>query len=202
MARTGITKQQVVKAIEELKRRNHPITVSAIRDELGTGSYSTISTYLSAWKEASEQQKIADYPEIPEQIRRSFDDMWRAAWEAAQESVQAEREALTTARTLIEREKEEMAAEIARLESEISDQTAERHKLTETLALKTEAMHKLEKTKNDLELQNARLDERNKSSEQRAHDLKEELEKLHARFQEVTNVSKRPSSKNTPDAKE
>lgn len=44
---------------------------------------------------------------------------------------------------------------------------------------------------NELKIENARLDERSKSAENRAGVLEEELDKLYARFQEATENPKK-----------
>ena len=186
MARTGISKEQVTKAIEALIEDNHPVTVSSIRDHLGSGSYSTISTHLAKWREDNDSTKIAGHPDIPENVDKAFRSVWATAWKMAQEDIQSERETLAVARSQMEQEKRDMTAEISRLEIE---NTAQEEQLKQTIGelfIKSEELTVANNIVNDLRIENARLDERVKSAEGRAGELKEELDKLHIRFKEVT----------------
>lgn len=50
MARCGVQKEDVFEIAEKLHQRGIIPTISNIRIFLGTGSYTTISRYLYAWK--------------------------------------------------------------------------------------------------------------------------------------------------------
>lgn len=52
MARRGINKQKVFEAADRLAARGERVTVTRLREEMGnTGSYTTISAYLKAWRD-------------------------------------------------------------------------------------------------------------------------------------------------------
>ena len=93
-----------------------------------------------------------------------------------------------------------MEDEIIRLEAQIAAQGDEIKKMDEELAEKTNALSAAQNAVNELKIENARLDERAKYSEKRAGELKDELDKLHARLKEVTtqaNSSPRSRQKKT-----
>ena len=91
----------------------------------------------------------------------------------------------------MEQEQRDMAAEITRLEAESAAQGDEVKKGVALLSEREKALSAAQNAINELKIENARLDERSKSAENRAGDLKEELDKLHARFQEVTEKPKK-----------
>ena len=191
MARTGITKEGVFEAIEALREDNHPVTVSSVRDQLGSGSYSTISTHLAAWREANDKSKSSDHPDMPENVNKAFRQVWAMAWKEAQSTIQAEREALALARQQMEQDRKDMAGEISRLEVENTAQGDKIKKEGELLSEKDKELSEAQNALNNLKIENARLDERAKSAESRAGELKEELDKLHDRLREVTEKQKK-----------
>jgi vacuolar-type H+-ATPase subunit I/STV1 len=191
MARAGISQEQVIEAIETLMQAGHPVTVSSVRDHLGSGSYSTISTHLAKWREANDNRKTPDYPDMPDNVDKAFRQVWAMAWKNAQETIQAEREALAAARKQMEQEQRDMEAEITRLEAESAAQGDEVKRGAALLSEKEKALSAAQNAINELKIDNARLDERSKSAENRAGELKEELDKLHTRFQEATEKAKK-----------
>ena len=191
MARIGISEQQVIEAAEALLHAGQAVTVSAVREAIGSGSFSTINGFLAKWKESNADRKPVDVPDMPDSVSRAMRQLWASAWKEGQDGIKAEREALETARRDMERERRDMAHEIARLETETTAQAEELAKFTETLENKTNALESVEQAANELKIENARLDERAKAAEIRAGELREELARLHARFQELVNQRKR-----------
>lgn len=190
MARQGISEQQVIEAAEQLARDGQAVTVSAVREVIGSGSFSTINGYLGKWKESGDRSKPGDAPDMPETVGRAMRQLWAAAWKEAQDGIKAERDALEAARRDMERERRDMAHEITRLETENGTQAEEIARLSSALADKTGALETADKAANDLKIENARLDERAKAAEGRAGELRDELAKLHASFQELAGQPK------------
>jgi len=133
---------------------------------------------------------------MPELVGRAVRQLWTAAWKEAQDDIKAEREGLDAARREMERERRDMANEIARLEAENSTQAEEITRLSDLLAEQTTAKDEAEKANNALRIDNARLDERAKAAEGRAGELRDELEKLHGRLQEL--AAARPKAEPVP----
>lgn len=190
MARQGLSQEQIFTAAQTLLDRGQNVTVSAIRDTLGSGSYSTISTHLAKWREANDNTKPADIPSIPETVVQSMGQVWAVAWKEAQALIKAERDGLELARRDMEREKQDMDVEITRLEAENNVQGGQIESIESLLAEKEKALNAALASENQLKIDNARLDERVKLLESRAGELKEELGKLHSRLQEATAKTK------------
>ena len=191
MARIGISQEQVAEAAQALLDEGQNATVASIRKKLGSGSYTTISTHLTKWRETNNNLKPADIPEIPPTIFNALHQVWALAWKESQTQIRAERDGLDAVRQEIEREKGDMASEISRLEAENTVQGEELKKAEETLSEKTAALSNAENTLNQLKLENARIDERSKSTEKRAEELKDELTQLHQRFKEMAETQKK-----------
>ncbi len=195
MARQGISEQQVIEAAEQLAQSGQAVTVSAVREVIGSGSFSTINGYLAKWKDSTDKGKAADVPDMPEAVGRAMRHLWGAAWNEAQSGIKAEREGLEAARREMERERRDMAQEIARLEAENAAQGDELARLKEQLTAETAAKTKAEAELNTLRVENARLDERAKAAESRGDELRQELGQLNARLQELAATVKPESGK-------
>ena len=94
---------RVAAAAEAVAARGDNPTLSAVRAELGGGSFSTISPALRAWKA---QQAHTDAPvgePLPQPLQEAAAagaaQLWAAALEIASERLSAERTALDAART-------------------------------------------------------------------------------------------------------
>ena len=200
MARQGISEQQVIEAAEQLAQSGQAVTVSAVREVIGSGSFSTINGYLAKWKDSTDKGKAADVPDMPEAVGRAMRHLWGAAWNEAQSGIKAEREGLEAARREMERERRDMAQEIARLEAENAAQGDELAKVKAQLAVETAARSKAETELNAIKIENARLDERAKAAESRGDELRQELAQLNARFQELAAQAKpeKPDSGKKP----
>lgn len=72
MARQGISKAQVYTAAAELREEGIAPTVQAVRERIGSGSYSTINTHLADWKAENAAQAVADIPAMPEKVQEAF----------------------------------------------------------------------------------------------------------------------------------
>ena len=206
MARQGVTEQQVIEAAEGLAASGQPATVSAVREVLGSGSFTTINAHLAKWREGSGGKGAAsDVPDMPEGVGRAARAFWGAAWKEAQDGIQGERETLDAARRDLARERQDMTAEILRLEGENTRQADELDRLREALAKAEAERMDAKETAQALRVENARLDERAKAAETHGAGLQDELDKLHTRFQELAAKLAPPapeaakSRKKTPD---
>jgi len=182
MARQGISEQQVIEAAEQLAQSGQAVTVAAVREVIGSGSFSTINGFLAKWKDSGDR-KPADIPDMPDNVARAMRQLWAAAWRDAQAAIQAEREALDAGRREMEQARREMGQEIARLEAENGQQAEAMARLNGELAEKAAALDMAEKSAAHLQVENARLDERAKAAETRSAELKEELARLHRQFE-------------------
>lgn len=119
MARPGVTREQVFEAAEAIVAEDQSPTIVAVRSRLGGGSPNTIAPLLAEWREANENRKVETLPPLPEPVEAAMRQVWGTAWKSAQGQLEAEREALLTARKEIEKERAEMLGEIGRLDAEL-----------------------------------------------------------------------------------
>ena len=117
MARSGITKEQVFETAAALAEEGTRPTVNNIRERLGSGSYSTITAHLAAWREDSAAVVAPAPSDIPEAVQSSFGRVWALANKAARDELETQREAFENLRREMDTERGELLAEIARLEA-------------------------------------------------------------------------------------
>lgn len=88
MARTGITKDQVAAAADAIKARGQTPTIAAIRNEIGSGSFTTIAQHLASWKNEAQEAAEQDQP-LPEAVEnaalQAIATIWRVAMNMAGE---------------------------------------------------------------------------------------------------------------------
>lgn len=190
MARPGITEQEVIDAAETLTQAGEAVTVVAVRDVIGSGSFSTINTFLTKWKDTAGSRKADGVPEMPESVGRAMRQLWGAAWKEAQDGLRIERDALEAARRDMERERRDMAQEIARLETQTEGQGEEIKQQAAALAEKDAALGSAHATNQNLMLENARLDERVKASEKDRDNLTQTNAALSARLDHAAQTLK------------
>ena len=104
MARSGITKEQVYEAAGALLEEGTVPTVQSVRERIGSGSYSTVSSHLAQWRQ-EHGQVPANIPEMPEKVLGVFHQAWATAIRTAQDHVETQREALEAMRREMNQEK-------------------------------------------------------------------------------------------------
>jgi hypothetical protein len=119
MARPGVAADRITETIRQLEAEGVEPTVTAIRDRLGTGSFSTIGAILSDWRQSRAKEARPVVPEPADSVRGLFGQLWAEAWNSAMKVHEPERQAFARDRQEYERGKGEMLAEIARLETEL-----------------------------------------------------------------------------------
>ena len=92
MARQGISKEQVYEAAAALREEGISPTVQAVRERIGSGSFSTISGHLADWKAEHAAQGPADIPPIPEKVQAAFAQIWATAARSAHAQTEGIRE--------------------------------------------------------------------------------------------------------------
>jgi hypothetical protein len=73
MARQGISKEQVYTAAAELREEGTAPTVQAVRERIGSGSFSTINTHLGLTQ--CHSGKDGFFP-VTHRLRRISDHVW------------------------------------------------------------------------------------------------------------------------------
>jgi chromosome segregation ATPase len=133
MARTGLTREQVLETAEALLLEGQTPTVVSIRTRLGGGSTVNITRWLGEWKAENDLRRVETLPTMPAAVEAAMRQVWGAAWKETQTQIEAEREALANLRKDIERERTEMLAEINRLDGELEAAKTEIQQVNEAL---------------------------------------------------------------------
>src|SRR5512135_353578 len=142
MGRPGIEQSKIREVIDELDAERKAISVTSIRERLGSGSYSTLGAVLAAWRRERAEAVLPTVPAIPEGVSRLVGSLWAEAWKAADSVHEPERQAFQRERAEHERLRAEKGQEIARLEAELSRVEAERESARDAL---TKAGEELER---------------------------------------------------------
>ncbi len=185
MARKGITKEQIFEAATSLQEAGMAPTVQAVRERIGSGSYSTINTHLPDWRKEHAEEALVNIPEIPEKIMTAFNQVWTGAIKSAQDDVETQRQALEAMRREMDKENVGMAAEIKRLETEQEETDGKLETVTQELIDTRAGKASAEEQIINLQIENARLDERAKATEEQVINHREQLSRLQEQFAEL-----------------
>jgi len=165
MSRNGITQEQVFEAAANLSSNQQPVTVQAVREALGVGSFTTITQHLRKWREQTKPVTTvtAVPPEVEAATSRAVTSIWQVAEDLMRREIETIKQATQYQVHEYQHSFEEALQEIARLERQIQTQTqqiADLHEQTGTLrdALMQSKAHLLAQTSREKDLMN-RLDE-------------------------------------------
>ena len=88
MSRIGITQEQVFTAAQHLTDEKRDVTVQAVRDALGVGSYTTVTQHLRQWREqAKSTASPTPPPEVHAMAAKAAASLWGVAHEQAQREI-------------------------------------------------------------------------------------------------------------------
>jgi chromosome segregation ATPase len=176
MARQGISKEQVYTAAAELREEGTAPTVQAVRERIGSGSFSTINTHLADWKVENAAQGPADIPAMPEKVQDAFNRIWATAARSAQEGFETQREALEAVRKEMDRERASMAEEIERLEKDLEETTTQAAQFEADLTIERQAGEEKAGQVTALTVANARLEEQVKAAQAETRAMRNALD--------------------------
>src|SRR3974377_1211627 len=120
-----INQDRIREAIKELEAEKKEVNAIAIRERLGSGSYSTIAAVLATWRREQAAAVRPIVPEMPEALTHLLRHLWAEAWKAADSNHEPERETFQRERAEHEQQRAEKDHEIARLEAELARVEAE-----------------------------------------------------------------------------
>jgi len=154
MARNGVGDAQVREVIEELHAEGGAVTITGIRERLGTGSYGTISRILFNWREEQKSVKQPLVPEPPDVVSALMSRLWDEAYSAAESQHDAERQAFAQQQAQFRRTEKELLDAISTLENKAqqleSANSTLSHELAQTLDGLKAANIKLDSLRDDL----------------------------------------------------
>src|SRR3954470_24780452 len=93
MARPGVGTERIEEVIRQLETEGIEPTVTAVRERLGSGSFSTIGAVLSDWRQSRAKETRPAVPEPSDSVRGLFGQLWAEAWNSAMKVHEPEREA-------------------------------------------------------------------------------------------------------------
>lgn len=118
MSRSGITPEQVFAAASDVRDRGQTVSVQAVRQVLGAGSFTTIAQHLRAWRAHTEAPPpIALPPVIAAAATQALTAMWTAACTLARQEIDAVRAQAATETQAAQAATQEALQEVARLEA-------------------------------------------------------------------------------------
>jgi chromosome segregation ATPase len=129
MARPGISYEAVkAAAVALLEQGIHP-SVLRLREQLGTGSHSTINDHLKRWQqEMAERPVLVLPPAVPPAVMPALEAFWRIAVEHAEATYQAQREqaeqtiaAAQQAQAVAQQKAQQAHAEAGELRQQLSE---------------------------------------------------------------------------------
>src|SRR5512135_2128551 len=111
MGRPRVEPEKIREVISVLEAEGEPVSVTAIRERLGSGSYSTIGAVLHTWHREQAAAMLPAVAAIPERVTHLVQNLWAEACKAATNVHEPEREKFQRERAEQERLKAEMNQE-------------------------------------------------------------------------------------------
>lgn len=146
MARKGITYNQVFASAEAIKARGIAPTISAVRNELGEGSFTTISQHLQKWKlETADHADLQTLPqEVEEKALETITVLWNIAVREASNDIKAIKQEYTDKEIILKEELKQHIEEIIQLEKQVQKLELEKEKAEEKTKTEEAKTHQLE----------------------------------------------------------
>lgn len=174
-----ITKEMVFEAAEKLLAAGKYPKLADIRAALGRGSFTTISPFVTEWKEAQKKPEAPIRELAPATIGERLEtfgaEIWAIAQEIATNRLKTEREGLEAARKEMEAQQTETVEMADQLATEIEQLKATLEETNAFLQIerdaKEAAFNLLKASENDLAKATSKLEEK----EMRIIDLNEEI---------------------------
>jgi chromosome segregation ATPase len=202
MGRHGVTKEDVFTACYSLKERGMPLNQENVRNELKTGSYTTVWRHLKEFRVQEESKKIEEQKPVASPLPDSLlsdatqwaQSIWQKAWALAQAEIQVlqtERDELKTSLSDKSTDFDGLLAETQRLEEQLE---LVQKNLSSFQEIATQSRGEIETLKTQLALrgqENKALLERAISAEQRLENKTQEGNEVFSQFEKCK--SKRES---------
>lgn len=168
MGRIGVSFMDVEQAAVRLQGQGKTPTVDAVRDLLQTGSKTTITQHLKAWK----IQQVDTTDQLPKALQTFVSGLWeRLQQEAALKIDEAQEESVRQIQLLQQQLTEHLHANAA-LKSQL-------HKAEETSATERHAKETLAMQCTEIQQAHDKLNERHQATIQQLNDAKAEHTRLH-----------------------
>ena len=180
----ALTKDQILKAADQLAAAGTTPTLAAVRAAVGGGSYTTINESLKEWK-AKQQAAVMPLREpAPEGISKRLNEIgaevWAIALDLANARLSSEREVLEATRQQLETAQQEATELADQLSTELEALQATHKETLADLQAANATLEQLRQENAALSRQLATTEVRAEETTKRADDLKAELQHAHA----------------------
>ena len=174
----NITNERIHEIANQLSDKGIKPTLNAVRNELGSGSFSTIGQAMKIWREAQEADNSFIEVEIPdsldEKVKILISSVWKEATHLANDKLNEDRKVLQETRErleeeasesreaveILEKEAEQNLAEITTLEGEVGESNEENRILSNKINQLSQRIAVLEASEKNLTHQLAKSEER------------------------------------------
>ncbi|MBF0209114.1 MAG: DNA-binding protein [Oligoflexia bacterium] len=112
----GVNEEQVFETADKLLAAGTPPTLQAVRNEIGSGSYSTISRHLTRWKASQRNKK--EIPQPPAIFTNYMNKVWSASYTEAERVLDNDRQALQVERSKMQEEITGILSIVEKVENE------------------------------------------------------------------------------------
>ncbi len=138
MARPGVTYFDIANAAEVIKTQGHEPTVDRVREQLGTGSKSTIAPLLKRWRTENEgsghvQGLPTDLLETVKSLHQRLQELADQRIDESEKSFQAANDQLTQSLTAAHQRISQLTAEQEALEEQVAQLERDKSQQAQTL---------------------------------------------------------------------
>lgn len=186
MARTGITYDDVAQTATALLARGENPTIQRIREQLGSGSNTTISNHLRLWQQQRrEDGALSLPPALPEQLLPALETFWQIAVEQAAATFEQERAAARRAVDEAQQARDEALAECRQLAQERAALSADLERMGALLQQREQNLETERETRQRLETELHAATERRAALEEALSEAREALVETRREQQQI-----------------
>lgn len=174
----NITNERIHEIANQLSERGIRPTLNAVRKELGSGSFTTISEAMKSWRDAQSTDNSFVEVEIPdsldEKVKILISSVWKEATQLANDKLNEDRKVLQETRErleeeasesreaveILEKEAEQNMAEITNLETKLGQSNEENSLLVDKINQISQRIAVLEASEKNLAHQLSKAEER------------------------------------------
>lgn len=169
MARAGVTYVDIAKAAEAIKSRGQEPTVDRVREQMGTGSKSTIAPLLKRWR--SDNGDAADISGLPNDLVEVVKSLHERVQQMADHKI-------NQARSEFKAITEELRQELAEAGNTIAQLTSRQHDLEQQLDTAMEEKRSLSQSLEDARVATAKSESQRDEAVSRVTEFKVAIEEL------------------------
>ncbi|MCK9504552.1 MAG: DNA-binding protein, partial [Porticoccaceae bacterium] len=169
MARAGVTYHDVAKAAEVIKNQRQEPTVDRVREQLGTGSKSTIAPLLKRWR--SDNGEAADVSGLPNDLVEVVKSLYERVQQMGDHRIEQARDEFKASN-------DELRKELTEARNTIAQLTARQQDLNNQLSRVIEKKSQQDKSLEDARVGLAKAESQRDEALARTTELKESVGEL------------------------